>query len=332
MLGLVGALEAAGLLQAGRRRGRGGGAAGGRTSPRGEARDLPVHERRPVARRHLRPEAGAATHEARSRRARAGRDTKGGTLMPSPFAFRPHGESGLVLSELFPELAKCADDLCVIRSMHTDVPNHEPGLLLMQSGHQQPTRPCLGSWASYGLGSENRNLPAFVVLCPGLPVVGPQLWSNAFLPGEHQGMAVDTNSLQVDRMVSNLRHPRLDRAGQRRQLDLLETLNRRHLDDRAHDAALETQIKALEMAYQMQAEASEAFDLGREPESIREMYGRSTFGQSCLLARRWPSAACGSPRSTTCPRRTSSPGTPTRTITSATASCAPTATAPRPPC
>src|SRR5262249_58257582 len=105
------------------------------------------------------------------------------------FVFSQHGESGLVLRELFPRLASCADDLCVIRSMHTDVPNHEPGLLIMQSGIQQPTPPSLGSWVSYGLGCENENLPSFVVLAPRRPVVGPHLWSSSFLPGAHQCMA-----------------------------------------------------------------------------------------------------------------------------------------------
>ena len=124
-----------------------------------------------------------------------GMSTKGNGFMPSPFRFAPRGESGVVMSELFPQLASHADDLCVIRSMHTDTPNHEPGLLLMHSGHQQPTRPCLGSWASYGLGTENENLPAFVALCPGLPVVGPQLWSSAFLPGNHQALSVNTSVL-----------------------------------------------------------------------------------------------------------------------------------------
>jgi hypothetical protein len=131
--------------------------------------------------------------------------------MPSPFRFQQHGQSGVVMSELLPNLAKCADDLCVIRSMHTNVPNHEPGLLLMNSGHQQPIRPSLGSWVSYGLGTENENLPGFVVLCPGLPVVGPQLWNSAFLPGEFQGTAVNTNDMQVDKLLANLRHPTLSR-------------------------------------------------------------------------------------------------------------------------
>ena len=215
-----------------------------------------------------------------------GRKSKGTGFMPSPFRFRPHGESGVVMSELFPNLARHADDVCVIRSMHTDTPNHEPGLLLMHSGNQQPIRPSLGSWASYGLGSENANLPGFVVLCPGLPVVGPQLWSSSFLPGEHQGMAVDTNDLQVDRMLANIRHPHLSRGEQRRQLDLLQALNRSHQELRPGTRELDAHIHSMELAFQMQREASEAFDLSGEPEYVRKAYGETTFGQSCLLARR----------------------------------------------
>jgi hypothetical protein len=211
---------------------------------------------------------------------------KHGGFMPSPFRFSRCGASGLVMSELFPKLASCADRLCVIRSMHTDVPNHEPGLLMMHSGNQQPIRPCLGSWASYGLGTENENLPAFVVLCPGLPVIGPQLWSSAFLPGEHQGTAVDTNDLRVDQLVANLRHQELKRNQQRQQLDLLAALNRLHLARRGPDDSLESQIRTMELAFNMQREAEIAFDINREPEAVRERYGRTLFGQSCLLARR----------------------------------------------
>jgi hypothetical protein len=214
------------------------------------------------------------------------RKTKGSGYMPSPFSFAAHGESGVVMSELFPHLSKFADDLCVIRSMHTDTPNHEPGLLLMHSGHQQPTRPSLGSWCSYGLGPENRNLPAFVVLCPGLPVVGPQLWSSAFLPGEHQGMSVNTNDMQVDKLVANLQHPEWSRAEQQRQRQLLERLNDLHRQDRPHEAALDAQIGALELAYRMQVAASDAFDISREPQSMHELYGDTVYSKSCLLARR----------------------------------------------
>jgi hypothetical protein len=214
-----------------------------------------------------------------------GKDAKLG-FMPSPFTFAPRGKSGVVMSDLFPHMAECADDLCVIRSMHGDTPNHEPALLLMHSGHQQPTRPSIGSWVSYGLGTENQNLPAFVVLAPGLPVVGPQLWSSSFLPGAHQGMAVNTSDLRVDHLVANLNHPTLDRAKQRQELDLLERLNKMHLDQRPGDAALEAQIKSLETAFAMQTAAGDAFDVSKEPEKVRSEYGKTLFGQSCLLARR----------------------------------------------
>jgi len=216
----------------------------------------------------------------------ADRKTKSGGYLPSPFEFAPRGQCGMMMSELFPNLARHADDLCLVRSMHTDQPNHEPALLIMQSGNPQPTRPSLGSWVSYGLGTENENLPAYVAISPGRPVVGPQLWSNAFLPGEHQATAVDTNQLAVDKLIANLRHPTLQRAEQRRQYDLLGALNRLHADSRQQEGKLETEIKSMELAFAMQAEAAEAFDVGREPDAVRDRYGRSLFGQSCLLARR----------------------------------------------
>ena len=212
--------------------------------------------------------------------------SKAGGYMPSPFEFRAHGQSGVVMSELFPHLASCADDLCILRSMHTDNPNHEPGLLMMHSGNQQPIRPSLGSWASYGLGTENENLPAFVVLSPGRPVVGPQLWSSGFLPGEHQGTAVDTNDLHVDKLLANIRHPSRTRAEQLRQLELLRELNRLHRTQRPEDTQLESEIRAMELAFNMQREAAVAFDVTREPARVRERYGKTVFGQSCLLARK----------------------------------------------
>jgi hypothetical protein len=156
----------------------------------------------------------------------------------------------------------------------------------MHSGVQQPVRPSLGSWISYGLGNENENLPSFVVLAPRHPVVGPQLWSSSFLPGSYQGMAVDTNDMRIDKLVANLHHPKLDRQEQRQQLDLLGALNRLHLEARSEDLALEGQIRTMEQAFAMQAQAAEAFDISREPALTREMYGDSNFGRSCLLARR----------------------------------------------
>lgn len=214
------------------------------------------------------------------------RITKTNGFMPSPFRFAPHGDSGVVMSELLPNLAKHADDLCVIRSMHTDTANHEPGLLMMHSGIQQPTRPCLGSWASYGLGTENQNLPAFVTLCPGMPVVGPQLWSSAFLPANHQAMSVNTSDMKLESLVANLKHPSLQRADQRRQLDLVQQLNRMHAASRNQDDELEANIANMELAFQMQSEASEAFDISHEPLSVRERYGDTHFANSCLLGRR----------------------------------------------
>jgi hypothetical protein len=231
------------------------------------------------------PKPALKTYEGKKPDGKVFKAPRGG-FVPSPFEFKAHGQNGVVMSELFPQLAKCADDLCVVRSMHTDIPNHEPGLLLMNSGNQQPVRPSLGSWVSYGLGTENQNLPAFVVLATRRPVVGPQLWSNSFLPGAHQGMAVDTTDLAVEKLVANLNHPALARDEQRRQLDLLQAINRLHAERRPEDAALEGQVRALETAFAMQTEAAEAFDVSREPLKVRELYGPSNYGQSCLLARR----------------------------------------------
>lgn len=232
------------------------------------------------------PKPALAKYAGQSPSEKIERSSKASGYMPSPFRFRPHGESGVVMSELLPNLGQHADDLCVIRSMHTNEPNHEPGLLIMHSGHPQPVRPCLGSWASYGLGSENENLPAFVALCPGRPVVGPQLWSSGFLPAMHQGTAVDTNNLEVDKLVANIRHPSLKRSQQRDQLDLLQLLNRRHSAQRQNEDTFEAHIKAMEMAFRMQSEAEEAFDVSKEPKHVRDSYGETVFGQSCLLARR----------------------------------------------
>ncbi len=284
MVGLAGALNAAGLLGAARAGPR---IAAARTHFRARAKRViflfmnggPSHVDT------FDPKPALKKHEGEKPSGKLMRSVKLG-YKPSPFEFRPHGQSGVVMSELFPHLAGCADDLCVIRSMHTDIPDHEPGLLLMHSGNQQPIRPSLGSWVSYGLGSENQNLPAFVALAPGLPVVGPHLWSSSFLPGAHQGMAVNTSDMRVDRLVANLNHPSLDRARQKEQLDLLAELNRLHLERRPEEAALEAQIQALETAFNMQREAAEAFDISKEPEAVRTMYGKTLFGQSCLLARR----------------------------------------------
>jgi hypothetical protein len=211
---------------------------------------------------------------------------KRGKIMPSPFAAKPHGESGIEVSDLFPHLAADIDEICVLRSMYTDNPNHEPSLLMMNSGNMQPIRPSLGSWLTFGLGTENQNLPGFVVLCPGKPVVGPQLWSNSFLPGIYQGTHIRNNSLDPDRIIRDVTNRHLTRPAQRSQLNLLQALNHQHLDARGPDEALEARIASLEMAFRMQFEAREAFDLARESAPTREMYGPGEFANACLIARR----------------------------------------------
>src|SRR3989442_8758360 len=134
---------------------------------------------------------------------------RGGKLMPSPFQFAQHGKSGIPVAEIYPELAPCVDDLCILRSLWTDNPNHEPGLLMMNSGNMQPIRPSLGSWLTYALGSDNQNLPGFVVLCPGKPVVGPQLWSNSFLPGIYQGTHINNKTIDPRTIIRDVRNPYL---------------------------------------------------------------------------------------------------------------------------
>jgi hypothetical protein len=213
-------------------------------------------------------------------------ERKTGALMRSPFTFNPMGKSGIEVSEIFPQVGSCIDDICVIRSMHTNIPNHEPSLLMMTSGETQPTRPSFGSWLVYGLGTENANLPGFVVLCPGKPVVGPQLWSSSFLPGVFQGVHVNNGNLDPKQIIQNISNPRLGPSAQRELMDLLGTMNRRHADAHGHDNPLETRIHSLEMAFRMQFEAQDVFDLSREPEPVREAYGKSPFAQACLTARR----------------------------------------------
>ena len=151
-----------------------------------------------------------------------------GGLLPSPFRFRPRGESGVPVSELLPKLGAHIDDICVLRSMHADNPNHGPALLQMNNGTIIPTRPSMGSWFLYGLGTENQNLPGYVVLCPGRPVRFSILWNSAFLPSAHQGTYINHSTIAPDKMVPHLRNARWDRATQERQLELLQQLNAEH--------------------------------------------------------------------------------------------------------
>jgi hypothetical protein len=209
-----------------------------------------------------------------------------GNLMRSPFSFRRYGQSGIEVSEIFPKIAAMIDKFCVIRSMHTDVPNHEPSLFLTNCGAIQPGRPSLGSWLTYGLGTVNRNLPGFVVLCPGTPVVGPPLWESAFLPAVFQGTYIkNAGTSDPYELIRHIK-PGAPVESQRRQLDLLKKLNEDHLAARQGDSQLEAAIASMETAFRMQAEAPDAFDIRKENEATIARYGDSDFGRGCLLARR----------------------------------------------
>jgi hypothetical protein len=210
-----------------------------------------------------------------------------GAAFPSPFKFAKHGNCGLEVSELFPHTAKHIDDICVIRSMYADVPNHEPSFLLMNTGEARLIRPSVGSWITYGLGTENQNLPGFVAMCPGgYPLQESQNWQAGFLPGVFQGTYVDSKHQDVEKLVEFVKNKTAPGPAQRQQLDLLAKLNRLHQADRPYDPQLEARIQSFELAYRMQTEASEAFDVSREPLKVREAYGPGEQARSLLLARR----------------------------------------------
>jgi hypothetical protein len=195
-----------------------------------------------------------------------------------------------MVSELFPHVGSMVDDICFIRSMQTDIPNHEPSLLMMNTGHIQPGRPSMGAWLTYGLGTENQNLPGFVVLCPDQPtVVGPPLWSNGFLPAVHQGTfisdKVDPKGFDPQTLIPYLKNDRIDKDTQRRELALLEKLNRiRMEEEQAKDAELESTIKGMETAFRMQTEAPEVFDIRKESEATQKLYGPGSTARGCLTA------------------------------------------------
>ncbi|MCI0656183.1 MAG: DUF1501 domain-containing protein, partial [Acidobacteria bacterium] len=184
----------------------------------------------------------------------------GSVLLPSPWKFSRYGASGIEVSRLFPKLGAMADDLCVIRSMHTNNPTHAPALLFMNTGETQ-SRPSMGSWLTYGLGSENQNLPGFVVLSPGKPLVGEPLWSSSFLPGSAQGTFINTSRIDPKTVIQDVTNTHLAPDEQRRQLDLVQEMNRHHLRDRDRDDQLEARIQSMELAFRMQFASQEAFDL-----------------------------------------------------------------------
>ncbi|MHC4878318.1 MAG: DUF1501 domain-containing protein [Planctomycetota bacterium] len=207
-------------------------------------------------------------------------------LLPSPFRYQPAGESGVPVSELLPKMAQCIDDVCVLRSVYTDNPNHGPALLLMNNGTILPTRPSMGAWMLYGLGTENESLPGYVVLCPGRPVRFSILWTSAFLPGEYQGTYINHSNLQPDKLIPYLTRGSGSADEQRRQLDLAAKLNRLHIEQRGPDRRLDARIRAMETAFRMQTSATDAFDLEQESRATREAYGSGHFANGCLLARR----------------------------------------------
>ena len=213
-------------------------------------------------------------------------ERKTGNLLKSPFTFKKYGQSGIEVSEIFPKLGGCIDDVCVIRSMYTDRPNHEPSLFLMNCGEKMPGRPSMGSWITYGLGTENQNLPGYMVLCPGVPVVGNQLWNSTFLPAVYQGTYIPNNEKEPDKLIQYIRNKSLGLPEQRRQLDLLARLNRIDIEREGTDPQLEASIQSAEIAYRMQTEAPEVFDLSKESAATRARYGDGDFGRGCLMARR----------------------------------------------
>ncbi|MCI0622162.1 MAG: DUF1501 domain-containing protein [Acidobacteria bacterium] len=214
-------------------------------------------------------------------------ERKTGSLMRSPFTFKKHGQSGIEVSEIFENVGRCIDDICLVRSVQTDVPNHEPSLFMMNCGHIQPGRPSLGSWLVYGLGTENQNLPGYVVLCPGIPTVGTLLWNSMFLPTVFQGTYINNKETDPRKLIAYLRNEQLDRTQQRKQLDLLFQLNQMQLEQlQEKDAQLEGRIQSMEVAFRMQTEAAEVFDIGKESLAVRERYGDGDFARGCLTALR----------------------------------------------
>ena len=213
--------------------------------------------------------------------------TKTGNLLQSPFKFAKHGQSGIDVSELFPNVAKCVDDLCVIRSMVADNINHNGACLQMNTGEQAFARPSMGSWLTYGLGSENRDLPGFVVLSPAQPAQGAPLWSSSFLPAAYQGTLVS----DLKNPIANLGTPARRSTAQREELDVLGELNELHRASRADDSRLGARISSFELAFRMQAQAPEAFDVTKESQATQNLYGLNEptteiFGTQCLMARR----------------------------------------------
>jgi hypothetical protein len=223
-----------------------------------------------------------------------GKSVKGGGKMearsmalPSPFKFQRYGKSGIEISELFPQIAAHADELCVVRSMVTDIPAHEQALLMMNTGTVRFVRPSIGSWTTYGLGTENQSLPGFVAMAPGgYPLLGAQNWQSGFLPGIYQGTFIDSNQTNIEKLIEHIRSGVASLDEQRQQLDLLHQLDETYKERVKQDAQLDARIHSFELAYKMQEAAAEAFDVTREPDDIQRMYGDGPQARQLLIARR----------------------------------------------
>ena len=208
----------------------------------------------------------------------------GGMPLPTQFKFEKKGQSGIEVSEIFPKIGECIDDIAVIRSMNTDIPAHDIATIMMNTGSGRLVKPSVGSWALYGLGSENQNLPGFIALGGGLG--GANNWRAAFLPGAYQGPLVSSVSAPAEKIIANIKSYHASMEDQRKQLDLLKTLNEKHAQELRNDAILEARIQSFELAFKMQTEATDVFDVNKEPANIREMYGDTEIARRMLIARR----------------------------------------------
>ncbi len=225
-----------------------------------------------------------------------GKKIEGRTLRQSPWKFEPRGKSGLPISELFPNVGNHADDLCLLNGMYADVPSHPECYVQLHTGSFQFVRPSVGSWVVYGLGTENENLPGFITISPPSRVGGAQNYGSAFLPAFYQGTRIgDLDQPVKDARINHLTNARVTTGMQKKQLDFVQEMNRKLLEQREVDSQVEGVIQSYELAFRMQAEVPGVMDLDDEPQSIRDLYGigkspTDDFGRQCLLARRFAEA------------------------------------------
>ncbi len=210
-----------------------------------------------------------------------------GNLMRSPFTWTRYGQNGTEVSEIFPQMGGVIDDFCQIRSMVTDIPNHGPSVLMMNTGNNRAGRPSMGSWITYGLGTENQNLPGFIVLAQNAAGDGGvSRWGSAFLPGVYQGTLVPTGETDPRKQIQSLTNSKLNLEQQRREIDLLFRLNQMQIEEIGRAPELEATVQTMEIAFRMQTEAPDVFDIRKESQATRDRYGASEFGRGCLMARR----------------------------------------------